>query len=239
MIAFILAAGIGSRLRPLTLNKHKCLIEVYSGSTILDIQLKTLKDNGIKNVIMAIGHYSEKIENYVLNKHPEINFTFVLNQDYANTNCIYSMWLCRRYLNNDLIFLTGDLIFESKVIHDIINSDHKNLMYVNPDGDLNNEDFKVRTRKDGFIDEISVDLTGPNLKACYPLYKLSSSFVKNWMQAIEKLVSKGKKNLYAEEAFNSISKHSKLLPMYSTDFCMEIDDHNDLSEAKKYYANYV
>lgn len=236
MIAFILAAGPSTRLTTLTVNKHKCLLEIIDNLKIIDIELINLRENGIRDVVISVGHYKEKIESHIISNYSDMNFTFVYNEKYINTNCIYSMWLCRDHLNEDMIFLTGDLVFESKVIKDMLVSKDNNLMYVNPEVEINEKDFNVRIENDGFIKEIGVNVFGKNTKFCYPLYKLSNSTMKIWMEEIDTYVKKNKTDLYGEDAFNSISDKINLLPMFTTDFCMEIDDHNDLIKAKKYYG---
>ena len=235
MIAFILAAGSCTRLEPYTLSKHKCLLEVFDNKKVIDIELINLRDNGVKDVIIAVGHFKEKIETYVKSNYPDMNFIFVNNEKYASTNCIYSMWLCREHLNEDTIFLTGDLIFESKVMKDMVNSKFNNIMYVNPEAQINKNNFKVIIGNNDFIKEIGVNVFDENARIAYPLYKLSKSSMKIWMKEIDNYIQQDKTNLYAEDAFNNISDKINLMPMYTTDFCMEIDDHKDLLEAKKYY----
>ena len=235
MIAFILAAGSGTRLEPYTLSKHKCLLEVFDNKKVIDIELTNLRDNGVKDVIIAVGHFKEKIETYAKSNYPNMNFIFVNNKKYASTNCIYSMWLCREHLNEDTIFLTGDLIFESRVIKDMIYSKFSNLMYVNPEARINKKNFKVKIGNNDFIKEIGVNVFGENVKMAYPLYKFSKSSMKIWIKEIDNYIQQDKTNLYGEDAFNNISDKINLMPMYTTNFCMEIDDHDDLLEAKKYY----
>jgi len=235
MIAFILAAGASTRLKPYTLKKHKCLIEVLDNEKIIDIELKNLRDNGIRDVIITVGHFKEKIETYVKSNYSDMNFIFVNNEKYGSTNCIYSMWLCRKHLNEDMIFLTGDLIFESKVIKEMIYSKFNNIMYVNPEVKINEKNFKVEIGNNGFIKEIGVNLFGKNAQMGYPLYKLSKSAMQIWMKEINNYIRQDKTNLYGEIAFNNVADKINLRPMYTTDFCMEIDDHEDLFEAKNYY----
>ncbi len=235
MIAFILAAGPGTRLEPYTLSKHKCLLEVFDNKKVIDIELINLRDNGVKDVIIAVGHFKEKIETYVKSNYPDMNFIFVNNEKYASTNCIYSMWLCREHLNEDTIFLTGDLIFESKVMKDMVNSKFNNIMYVNPEAQINKNNFKVIIGNNDFIKEIGVNVFDKNARIAYPLYKLSKSSMKIWMKEIDNYIQQDKTNLYCEVAFNNISDKINLMPMHTTDFCMEIDDHEDLLEAKNYY----
>ena len=56
-----------------------------------------------------------------------------------------------------------------------------------------------------------------------------------WMNEIENYIKKEKVNLYGEDAFNTISDKINLLPMFSNDFCMEIDNQKDLFKARKYF----
>ena len=115
------------------------------------------------------------------------------------------------------------------------NSKFENLMYVNPEAQINEKEFKVKIGNNYFIKEIGVNVFDENAKIAYPLYKLSKSSMKIWMKEIDNYIQQDKTNLYGEDAFNNISDKINLMPMYTTDFCMEIDDHEDLLEAKKYY----
>ena len=64
--AFILAAGLGTRLRPLTLKCPKPLLKVR-GETLLSNTLKFLEEHGIKQVVINVYHLSEQIVDYVNN----------------------------------------------------------------------------------------------------------------------------------------------------------------------------
>ena len=64
MKAFIFAAGLGTRLRPLTLNKPKALVEV-GGKTMLERTISTLKDAGFSDFVINVHHFADKIERYL------------------------------------------------------------------------------------------------------------------------------------------------------------------------------
>ena len=64
MKAMILAAGLGTRLRPLTDDRPKALVEV-AGRTLLEIALKRLDAIGVRDVIINIHHYADMILDYV------------------------------------------------------------------------------------------------------------------------------------------------------------------------------
>src|ERR1019366_6081651 len=64
MKAMILAAGLGTRLRPLTNDRPKALVEV-AGRTLLEIALARLRAFGVREVIVNTHHYAEMITNYL------------------------------------------------------------------------------------------------------------------------------------------------------------------------------
>ncbi|EPJ2546225.1 sugar phosphate nucleotidyltransferase, partial [Escherichia albertii] len=89
MNGVILAAGVGSRLRPITSNKPKCLVKV-AGIPILEYQLNAYRQAGINNIYIIVGYEGEKIRNYC--KYiKDLNITIVENDEYETTNNMYSL----------------------------------------------------------------------------------------------------------------------------------------------------
>src|SRR5579864_2884807 len=68
MKAMILAAGLGTRLRPLTDDRPKALVEV-GGRTLLEIALARLNSFGIREVIINVHHFADEIVNYLKANH--------------------------------------------------------------------------------------------------------------------------------------------------------------------------
>src|ERR1700722_20781147 len=64
MKAMILAAGLGTRLRPLTNDRPKALVEV-AGRTLLEIALKRLQYFGVRNVIVNVHHFADMVVDYL------------------------------------------------------------------------------------------------------------------------------------------------------------------------------
>jgi len=64
MKAMILAAGLGTRLRPLTNDRPKALVEV-GGRTLLEITLARLRDFGIRDVIINLHHFTPMMQDYL------------------------------------------------------------------------------------------------------------------------------------------------------------------------------
>ena len=76
MKAVILAAGVASRLRPLTENTPKCLLQV-GDKLILERTIDNLIKNDISEVIVVTGFLKERIEDFLIKNYPSINFTFI------------------------------------------------------------------------------------------------------------------------------------------------------------------
>ncbi|HET9407762.1 MAG TPA: nucleotidyltransferase family protein [Candidatus Sulfotelmatobacter sp.] len=64
MRAMILAAGLGTRLRPLTNDRPKALVEI-GGRTLLEIALSRLRTFGINEVIVNVHHFADKVVDYL------------------------------------------------------------------------------------------------------------------------------------------------------------------------------
>ena len=95
MKAIILAAGTASRLRPLTDNTPKCLLNIGE-RPLLQRSMDALCENGIDEFVIVTGYLHEMIEDFVARTYPEgIRVTFIHNEVYATTNNIYSLWLAR------------------------------------------------------------------------------------------------------------------------------------------------
>ncbi len=103
MNAIILAAGMGTRLRPLTYDTPKSLVKV-NGQPLVERQIEALKEVGINEIIIATGYLSEKF-NYLKEKY---GVKLIFNDKYDVYNNGYTMYLLREYLGNSLV-LEGDV----------------------------------------------------------------------------------------------------------------------------------
>src|SRR3989344_9179183 len=112
--AIILAAGTGSRLWPLTNDVPKALSEV-NGRTILTNTLENLYRCGINGVIVVIGYCGKEIELHVGSSYKGMGVSYIKNDDYQNTNSMFSLWLARDYLKEDCLVIEGDIITEEEI----------------------------------------------------------------------------------------------------------------------------
>src|SRR5680860_32206 len=91
-MAVILAAGIGSRLSPLTDNCPKCLLSV-GGSVILERMIRNCLSCGISQFVLVLGHRADEIKAFVDKTFRGIRVTYVINERYRETNTGYSLML--------------------------------------------------------------------------------------------------------------------------------------------------
>ena len=94
MKVIILAAGEGTRLRPLTLNNPKCLVELF-GKSILQWQIDIFNDFQIKNIIIVKGYLEKKIN--------LPNITYYINEKFSTTNMIETLFSARNEMNESII----------------------------------------------------------------------------------------------------------------------------------------
>lgn len=236
MKAIILNSGIGKRLFPLTRKIPKCLVNL-NGKSILEYQLISLKKHNITDIIMTTGPFEKKIIEFISNNFPELKVKYVFNPKFRTTNYIYSLYLTKDYIDDNVLMLHGDLVFDNKVLDKIINCKKKNCALLNRTIPLPKKDFKGRIET-GYVKEIGINVFGNNCYFLAPIYKLTNKAMHIWLNEIANFVIKKDIEVYAENAFNNISANIKLFPLfYSKEFCMEIDDLKDLEIAKKYFSN--
>ena len=233
MKAIILASGLATRLRPLTEQIPKPLINLGK-VTILERMIESLIENNISDIIITTGYFEQKIKDFIQERFPQLNITYVRNPIYDKTNYIYSLWLAKDLIGyDDIILLHADLIYEPKLMKYIINQ-NKTSALIKRDLPYPQKDFKARV-KNGLITEIGVKIFGDDARFCAPLYKFLNSDFKRLLDEMEKFIKDNKVNCLTEDAFNVISDQIKLYPLYfDNEFCMEIDDFEDLQKAKAY-----
>lgn len=124
MKAIIIAAGMGNRLRSLTKDKPKCLIEIC-GKTILERQLEALRANGITDIALVKGYRQEKIN------HPGLRY--YLNHNYQNNNILNSLFYAEDEMHEEFIAVYSDILYEPIVVEQLLNNPADIVLVVDED----------------------------------------------------------------------------------------------------------
>ena len=130
MQALMLAAGMGKRLGKYTNGQTKCMVKV-GGKTLLERTVEALRLAGIRKFVVVVGYEGEKLVRYIQDNFSDMEFQFVYNHDYAETNNIYSLYLAKDLLiQDDTIMIESDLIYEPRLIRDMVEYPEDNLIAV-------------------------------------------------------------------------------------------------------------
>lgn len=141
--AVILAAGIGSRLAPLTNDCPKCLLEV-DGVNILERMIAGNLACGISEFVFILGFKHDRIIDFVNDTFPELNAKFVHNSKYRTTNTGYSLLLAEPHCRKSgFIKFDADVVFEEGIIADLLSSPHENCLCIDRNIKLDAEEVKV------------------------------------------------------------------------------------------------
>ena len=217
----------------LTAEQPKCMTELKPGETILSHQLKQLADYGVDEVVMTTGYAESVLMNYCAELDIPIRIKFVSNPDYRITNYIYSIYLAREYLEDDLLLLHGDLVFENEALDRIINSE-RSVMAVSSTVPLPEKDFKAVVDESGRILKVGVEFF-TNALTAQPLYKLHKADWLLWLLKIEEYCAgyvpgSGGLKFYAEKALNDLDGACSIFTCDMRNLlCSEIDTPEDLA----------
>ncbi len=109
----LLVAGEGKRLRPYTLDRPKCMVEV-DGISLIDRQLAVLRSEGIKDIVMIGGYKSEML------KREDI--VFKTNPRYFETNMIWTLFCAEDELEGEVIVSYGDIVYSREILQELLKS---------------------------------------------------------------------------------------------------------------------
>lgn len=114
--ALILAAGQGTRLRPLTDDKPKCLVPLL-GKTLLERQLHTLRQAGVSNIHVATGYRADQIE--------ALGLATSFNPRFAETNMVETLFCALDFIQQegDLIIAYGDIVYQAENLQALLACD--------------------------------------------------------------------------------------------------------------------
>lgn len=149
MKSIILAAGEGTRLKPLTLKIPKCLVKLF-GKSILEWQLDTFHNCNITDIVVITGYLKDLIN--------LPNLRYYNNPNYDKTNMVETLFTAKNELKDSVIISYGDIIFEEFVLKSLINSEDEISIIV----DMNWKEYWESRFKDPLDDAESLLLDSDN-----------------------------------------------------------------------------
>ncbi|MGL5869809.1 sugar phosphate nucleotidyltransferase [Clostridium chrysemydis] len=224
MRAIILAAGMGTRLQPLTNNTPKGLVKVF-GMPMVERQIINLRENGIDDILVVTGYLSEQFD-YLKEKY---GIKTIHNEKYDIYNNIYTMYLVRDYLSDSYV-IESDIFMNNDVID-------RNLNRSTYFGKVARDFKKEWIIKSGKENKISEIVTGDSEE------DIIFHGISYWTKEDAEIISKGIEDAINNEKFDDmywddiIIKNINNIDLYlnklNEDDVFEIDSIKDLEKVEE------
>jgi choline kinase len=233
--ATILAAGVGSRLRPLTDAMPKCMVPV-AGRPILGWQIGAYLDAGVRDITVVAGYRAQDVVTYCGQFGRAV--TVVLNEAYDRTNNMVSLRLALRGREAEPVMIgNGDVVFDASIASAMVSDVRTNLIAVQP-GQYIEESMKVTIGDDGRIASLSKAIARESaFGVSIDLYRFSGDAISAICRAADDMIEKGHANLWTEVAIDAVLPD---VPVHPFDIggrrWIEVDNHTDLADGERLFG---
>nr|WP_319540132.1 phosphocholine cytidylyltransferase family protein [uncultured Methanospirillum sp.] len=233
MNLIILAAGIGSRLYPLTKETPKCLLKINESDTLLEKTIRIINQSQIKfNKTIVVGFKADQIINKIN------NFNVVINPFFRVTNSIASLWLSREHLNSDILIINGDICFSEIVLRKILESTLENFVVIDSSKKCNDADYKI-VFNNGLVSNMGKNIPFDNYSGEYAgITKLNNEGSLLLKKKIDEMINEEHYDTWYETALLALIRDNNFQLSYldiSGDKWVEIDSSKDLEYAKQIF----
>ena len=231
--AVLLAAGTGSRLKPLTDDAPKCLSEV-SGVPILERLVQSLCEHGFMRLVIVVGYLDHRIREFLHERNEGLEIEFVINPRYATTNNLYSLWLARLTIDEPCLLLESDVVFDSSLLLEMLQPNRMAVSRMRPW--MNGTTVTVDTAQHVTAFQFAnVKATGEIMHKTVNMYSFSRDTWRRFVQHLSSHVSAGRVNEYYETVLAEMLRDGSIA-MDAVPFdkgrWYEIDTLEDLQEAE-------
>lgn len=233
MKALILAAGLGTRLAPITNDRPKSLVPV-NGKPILLKQIENLLENRINDITVVSGYKGDFLKKTVQDIYPDVKI--IHSADYATTNNMYSAYLAKNAMDgHDFLMMNADVFYDASVVTSLLQNEDSNAI-VTEIGRYIEESMKV-VADNGRLVKISKAITPEEaLGVSIDVYKFSAEGgAAFFAKCTEYIEEKGELKLWSEVALNDILSEVVFKPCPLVGRWLEIDNHDDLAAAEELF----
>lgn len=242
--AVILAAGLGSRLRPFTDDRPKPLVEV-SGVPILHNALRNLARIGVKETAIVVGYRSEAIKHCCGDSFAGMRISYVESNAFDRTGSAYSLWLTRdALLAGDTWLLEGDVFFDDALLPAVLTADG-DVAAVDVFDDFISGSAALLT-PEGRVLEFRTNQTAATVNG-QPLYKTvniyrftADTLARVIVPALDRRIGAGERQCYVEQVLAQLleSRAIELNGVICNDVhWYEIDNEADLRRAESIFGS--
>jgi choline kinase len=223
--AIYLAAGEGKRLRPLTADRPKAMIEI-DGVPLAERALRSLRDAGIEEVVAITGYRADAIDS-LGNLVSEARF----NPRFADAENVVSLWHARDVVARGCYIVNSDVLFEDEVARRLVEADGSALLCAADHG-VDEESMKA-VAPHGNLEQLTKDVPPDSGPEYVGLTRVDPEHGPDLARILEEMVGAGTVNVYYEAALEELAQ-ARPIGIVSVDGLawIEIDDHPDLARAR-------
>lgn len=238
MKAIVLAAGLGTRLRPITNEVPKCMVPV-NGIRIIDKQIHNLVSNGVKDIYVVAGYKADVLISHLKEIYPDVHI--IDNKRYAETNNMYSLYMAMPNVEGeDFLLMNADVYYDANIVEGLLASEEPSMIACDRSQFIE-ESMKIIVDATGKINHISKKITEQEAYAVsIDVYKISKQagaiLFDNVKQTIE---AKKDENSWTEVALDEIFSQTIFKPYVIKERWFEIDNHDDLATAERIFKGDV
>jgi HAD superfamily hydrolase (TIGR01450 family) len=237
MKAVILAAGLGTRLRPITNQKPKALVNVC-GTPILEHQLEILEQN-TEEVFIVTGYKAGQIEDFISDKKEkfDLNIKLVKNDIYFETDNIYSLNLTNNLVKGEkFLLMNGDVFCEKEIIETAIENEGTAVALYDS-GDSDPEELKLEVQN-GIAEKIIPKNSAPGDGSTIGIFYFNEETSKILFEEIDTIISSEQSDKWFEAALDSVFQKEKFKAKNVKNYSWkEIDNEEDLLDAEKKFSD--
>jgi CTP:phosphocholine cytidylyltransferase-like protein len=241
--ACLLAAGTGSRLRPLTDSIPKCLTEI-NGRPILERLVSGLREQGFKRLVVVVGHLEQRIRSFLDESSGDLAIEYVRNPLYRTTNNIYSLCLAGSEIQESFLLIESDLIFEAPLLEGLLIPDKIAVSPILPwmNGTtitMNSSGNVASFHKAPTVSAIPKGPAATTRSDAYKTVNICSLSRATWSRVLprlERIIADGRVNEYYEVVFAEMVADGSLsleCVLFDPDQWYEVDTLEDLPGAER------
>lgn len=232
MKAVILAAGMGTRLRPLTNKIPKSLI-LLEGKPLIKYSLDNIRDAGISDAVIVTGFMEDMFKRELGKCYNGIDIQYISNHEYEKTGSMYSLSKTERRLDDDIILLESDLLYEPRAIKELLNSPYPDVILVAPISGSGDEVF-IYFDKSGYLKDLGKSIKHEIKGELAGITKLSRKLLKELYETAREDYKIGEINYHYEETMFKLSKKYPIKCLFIEDLTwIEIDKKEDLKKGRR------
>ena len=235
----LLGAGLGARLRPLTDDRPKCVVEI-AGEPLARRMLRQFANRGVKHATVVVGHFAARAKELIGPRIGDMDVAFVENTEYATTNTMYSTLLAIDALAHGGFLVEGDIVAAEAVIDRLVGADPARSHWAVDAWTPAHSGSRLWTSGGRRITKQEIyrahtDAPVPNAWKSSGMLRLTGATAR---QLGQRLRAEPNRNIYYDDV---IGKHVDSLEIDVLDLAsapwVEIDDLNDMAQARALFED--